>query len=313
VSRRARARTPGHGSRAPSHAARASEGRIIAAFGRRYLVEVPGVGPLDCVTRGKRGALACGDRVMVAPVAPGQGVINAVTPRTTLLYRSDRVRQKLIAANVTQIVIVVAPAPAVHEDLVTRCLVAAEHAGIKALVVANKIDLPGSAQALEPVTLYRDLGYRVVALSAKRDPAPLLPFLRGEVSVLVGQSGVGKSTLIGTLVPEAAVRVAELSNALDAGRHTTTHARLYHLDETSSLIDSPGMQEFGLHHVGAQETAHAFVEFRPWLDRCRFRNCLHLSEPGCEITAACERGAISGQRLASYRKLVSARRPKGPS
>ena len=280
------------------------EGQIVASFGRRYLVELPDSSTLDCVTRGKRGLLACGDRVTVARSAVGRGIIEAVGARTTLLYRSDRARQKLVAANVTQIVIVVAPVPSFYEDLVNRCVAAAEHGGMAALIVLNKLDLPQAPAALRALELYRGLGYRLVALSAKRDLGPLLPHLKGETSVLVGQSGMGKSTIINGLIPAAAVRVAEISAALDSGRHTTTHTRLYHLDAKSHVIDSPGMQLFGLHHVDGPELAHAFVEFRPWLGQCRFRDCRHASEPGCAIAAACKRGKINAKRLESYRGLL---------
>ena len=281
------------------------EGRIVASYGRRYLVELPDSTTLDCVTRARRGSLACGDRVMVARRGPGQGVIEAAVPRSTLLYRSDRARQKLVAANVTQIVVVVAPVPAFYEDLLNRCLAAAEHGGMAALIALNKMDLPQAPQALDALAHYCQLGYRLVTLSAKRDLAPLVAHLSGQTSVLVGQSGMGKSTIINRLLPEAAVRVAEISTALDSGRHTTTHARLYHLDSTSHVIDSPGIQEFGLHHLDASELAHAFVEFRPWLGHCRFRDCRHLTEPGCAIAGASSRGEISEGRLTSYRKLAA--------
>jgi ribosome biogenesis GTPase / thiamine phosphate phosphatase len=279
-------------------------GLIVASHGRRHLVELPGPAVIDCVTRGRRRDIACGDRVFVAPSAPGQGVIEGLAPRTSLLYRSDAHRQKLVAANVTQIAIVVAPVPGPHEDLLNRCLVAAEHGGMAALIVLNKTDLPGSAAVLRALELYRTLGYRIIALSAKRDVRPLAPALECHVSVLVGQSGTGKSTLINRLLPHAAARTNEISRALESGRHTTTHARLYHLDAASSIIDSPGMQEFGLNHLAIEEAAHAFVEFRPWLGRCRFRDCRHLAEPDCAIADACSSGKVSERRLASYRRLA---------
>jgi len=283
------------------------DGQIVASFGRRYLVELPDGATLDCVTRGRRGALACGDRVSVAQRGPGQGVIERLGARDTLLYRSDRVRQKLIAANVTQIVVVVAPVPTFHEDLINRCLAASEHGGMSSLIVLNKMDLPQAKRTLKSLAFYEQLGYRIVALSAKRDVSPLLAFLRGETSALVGQSGMGKSTIVNALSPEAAVRVAEISAALDSGRHTTTHARLYHLDRDTHIIDSPGLQEFGLHHVDPAQLAEAFVEFRPWIARCRFRDCRHLSEPGCALAAACAAGKINERRLVSYRQLLRER------
>ena len=296
--------TAKHGSRATRQGSRLLDGRIVASFGRRYLVELADSSTLDCVTRGRRGALACGDRVTVARSATGKGVIEALGERTTLLYRSDRARQKLVAANVTQVVIVVAPVPTFSEDLVNRCVAAAEHGGMAALIALNKVDLPQAPAALDALEPYRRLGYRLVALSAKRDLDPLVPHLKGETSVLVGQSGMGKSTIINGLLPEAAVRVAEISAALDSGRHTTTHTRLFHLDATSHVIDSPGMQAFGLHHLDGPALAHAFVEFRPWLGHCRFRDCRHVTEPGCAIAAACKRGEINARRLASYRSLL---------
>jgi ribosome biogenesis GTPase len=279
-------------------------GVAVACHGRRYLVELADGTEMNCVTRARRHDIACGDRVAVAPAGPGQGVIERVEPRATLLYRSDGRRQKLIAANVELALIVVAPVPSVHEELIDRCLAAATHAGIEALIVLNKADLPGTEAAHEALAPYAALGYRVLRLSAKRDIAPLRACIEGRASVLVGQSGVGKSTIVNALVPGAAARTAEISGALGSGRHTTTHARLYRLGEHTSIIDSPGMQEFGLRHLTPHEAAHAFIEFRPWLGGCRFRDCRHLVEPGCALDAACRQGKISARRLGAYRRIA---------
>lgn len=285
----------------------AQRGLVVAAYGRRYRVELESGALADCVTRGKTHDVACGDHVGVAPTGPGQGVIESVEPRTSLFYRSDPYRQKYFAANVTQIVVVVAPVPSVHRELIDRCLVAAEHAGIAALIALNKSDLPGHAAAAAALEDYRRLGYRVVSFSAKHDVSPLVRHLQSHVSVLVGQSGMGKSTIINRIAPHAAARVGELSEALASGRHTTTHAELYHLAPGTDVIDSPGMQEFGLSHIPPQALAAGYVDLRPLLGGCRFRDCLHLQEPGCAIAAACEDGRVSAQRLASYRRLVDER------
>jgi ribosome biogenesis GTPase len=278
-------------------------GVVVAAYGRRYRVETADGARVDCVTRGKKSDVAVGDRVEFAAAGDG-GVIERSRERRTLFYRSDSRRQKLIAANVTRVAIVVAASPPYSEDLVNRCLVGAEHAGIGALIILNKIDRPEASAALKALQLYGDLGYTVVALSAKRDLSPLSAHLASHTSVLVGQSGMGKSTIVNGLVPDAAARTEEISEALGTGRHTTTHARLYHLGESADLIDSPGLQEFGLHHLTPDDAARAFVEFRPFLDRCRFRDCRHLTEPGCAVLAAKSRGEIAERRYASYARLA---------
>lgn len=284
---------------------RQQSGRVIAAYGKRYDVELEDGRQIGCVTRGKKSDLACGDSVTLKLTSADAGVIEGHAPRSSLLYRSNAYRSKLLAANVTQIVIVLAAAPSFYEELLNRCLVAAEAAGIRALIVLNKADLPETADALHRLEPYRALGYAVMVLSAKHDASRLMPALQGQRSVLVGQSGMGKSTLINALVPEANSRTQEISAVLDSGKHTTTAARLYHLDARSDLIDSPGLQEFGLHHLNREELEHAFIEFRPHLGKCRFNNCRHLREPECAVQQAVQDGKIAAIRLQCYQKLLA--------
>ena len=277
------------------------EGTIVAAHGRQYRVELASGETLLCFPRGKKSELACGDHVSIERSGDGQGVVETVAPRTTLLYRSNQFRQKLIAANVTQIVVVVATEPSFSDELITRCLVAAESQDIKALIVLNKCDLgervAAAARTLAP---FETLGYPLLRLSAQTDAQALRPYLSGHTSVLVGQSGMGKSTLTNALIPDAKAATREISESLDSGKHTTTHATLYRLDGDSLLIDSPGLQDFGLSHLSPGEIEHGFVEFRPWLGQCRFRNCRHDREPGCAIHAAQKDGAIDARRYAAF-------------
>ncbi|MDQ5917564.1 MAG: ribosome biosis GTPase / thiamine phosphate phosphatase [Pseudomonadota bacterium] len=281
-----------------------ADGLIIAAHGRQYLVEFPDGSTRLCFPRGKKSELACGDRVTVMATGDNQGVVEKTTARHSLLYRSNEFRQKLIAANVTQIAIVVATEPSFSDVLVTRCLVAADSQEIKPLIVLNKCDLtaalPAARQALQ---IYHDLDYAVVEISALECGKALLPHLHGETSVFVGQSGMGKSTLINALIPGANAATREISEALDSGKHTTTHARLYHLDEQSDLIDSPGLQEFGLRHLDLATLEAGFPEFQAFLGRCRFRDCHHDREPDCALRAAVDSGSITARRFACYHEL----------
>lgn len=280
------------------------QGTVTAAYGKRYGVELEDGRQISCVTRGKKNDLACGDLVKLRLTDNHEGVVEGFLPRKSLLYRSNAYRTKLLAANVSQVVIVLATQPSFYEGLLNRCLIAAEAAGIRALIVLNKCDLTNT-QALEALKLYQGLGYQVQALSAKNDIAPLRPWLQGHTSVLVGQSGMGKSTIVNALLPGQQIRTQEVSTVLDSGKHTTTAAHLYHLDESSHLIDSPGLQEFGLHHLNADQLEQAFVEFRPFLGKCRFQNCRHLKEPDCAVTAAVIAGQVAPQRLACYRELLA--------
>lgn len=280
------------------------EGTVVAAHGRHYLIELADGSTLPCFPRGKKSELACGDRVQLERSGEAQGVIDTILPRSSLLYRSNEFRQKLIAANVTLVVIVVATEPSFSDELVTRCLIAAESQDIEALIVLNKCDLierlPDAEAALSP---FARLGYSILHLSALGEVDALRTQLAGQTSVLVGQSGMGKSTLVNALVPTAGARTREISEALDSGRHTTTHATLYRLPDGAALIDSPGLQEFGLHHLSRSELEHGFREYRAWQGHCRFRNCRHDREPGCAIREAVEAGDVDASRHDTFLRL----------
>ena len=280
------------------------EGTVVAAHGRHYLIELADGSTLPCFPRGKKSELACGDRVQLERSGEAQGVINTILPRSSLLYRSNEFRQKLIAANVTLVAIVVATEPSFSDELVTRCLIAAESQDIEALIVLNKCDLierlPEAEAALSP---FARLGYSILHLSALGEVDALRTQLAGQTSVLVGQSGMGKSTLVNALVPTAGARTREISEALDSGRHTTTHATLYRLPDGAALIDSPGLQEFGLHHLSRSELEHGFREYRVWQGHCRFRNCRHDREPGCAIREAVEAGDVDASRHDTFLRL----------
>jgi ribosome biogenesis GTPase len=296
-------------SPSPAAAGEALGGLVVTTYRRHYTVELDahedGAAPerLDCVQKGRGLVLACGDRVRVHRVAGG-GAIDAVAPRSTLFYRSDAFREKLIAANVTQVVGVVAPDVAIDEHLLNRWIVAAEAERCRFVLVANKADLPGAGALATRLAPYVRLGYPVVALSARHDVTPLRRWLAGQRSVLIGQSGMGKSTILNALVPGAGARTAEVSQALVAGRHTTTSSQLHHLDAGAWIVDSPGMRVFGLAHYDDATLAHAFVELRERAHACRFRDCRHADEPGCGVRDAVASGAVAPQRLALYHALL---------
>jgi len=295
---------------------------LVASYGRHYLARViggdggNGAKALYQVTsRGKQHLGAVGDVLEVTETGPEQAVIDAISPRKNLLYRSDAYKSKSIASNVDQILIVLATEPGFSPDLLGRAVIAAETADIIPRIILNKCDLPNKLPAarkmLEP---YIAMGYPVHEMSVKHDPASvqkLAQHLYGKVSVLVGQSGMGKSTLLNALIPDAVAQTQEHSKKLDSGKHTTTACRYYDLparvgdasEFTGAMIDSPGFQEFGLAHLSESELQHAFIEFRPLLGLCKFHNCSHGDEPGCVIREAVNAGTISAQRVDLFRQL----------
>ncbi|HEV3105134.1 MAG TPA: ribosome small subunit-dependent GTPase A [Trinickia sp.] len=295
----------------PADAANRTGGLVIAAHGRHYIV-APERDPhllVQCFPRGKKSEVAVGDRVIFEPTSADQGVIVEIGARRNLLYRSDQYKSKLFAANLDQLLIVLATEPYFSEDLLGRALVAAEANALRPLIVLNKIDvetaLPAARARLAP---YRALGYEVLDLSIKGRPDEacevLGKHLHGHATLLLGQSGMGKSTLVNLLVPDADAATREISTALKSGRHTTTFTRLYPLAAGGALIDSPGFQEFGLYHLTEGQLERAFVEFRPLVAHCRFYNCHHLHEPGCAVLEAVAEGRVERERHALYAQLV---------
>jgi ribosome biogenesis GTPase len=284
-------------------------GRIIAAHGRHYTVELNNGELLSCFPRAKKTGATVGDRVHISRSGHEQGVIDAILPRRNLLYRSDELRSKQFAANVDQLLIVVATEPTFSDDLTGRALVGAWSAGIAPVIVLNKSDLVQALAATRKrLTPLAALGVPIIELSAKAAPTvaqKLAPLLRGYSSLLLGQSGMGKSTLLNALVPMALAATREHSIALNMGKHTTTSTRLYHLPQGGGdLIDSPGFQSFGLYHLSHAEILRGFPEFKAHIEHCRFYNCSHRHEPGCGVVAALAQGRIDRLRYALYRRIL---------
>jgi ribosome biogenesis GTPase len=288
------------------------QGRVIAAHGRHYSVEIEGGTLIKCFPRGKKNDAAVGDYVMISRQGQDEGALEAVLDRKNLLYRSDESRSKQFAANVDQLLIVIAVEPQFSDDLLGRSLAGAWSAGIEPIILLNKVDLTeGLPVAQERLAPFRSLGVPIIEVCA-RDSSNVqenvLPLLKNKTSLLLGQSAMGKSTLLNTLAPLAQAATQEHSVALGAGRHTTTSTRLYHLPNgAGDLIDSPGFQGFGLLHLNREDIERGFPEFSAHREHCRFYNCTHQHEPGCGVLAALDRKEIHPARHALYVRLVQAK------
>jgi len=289
------------------------QGLIVAAFGRHFTLETHDGVRLQAHVRGKRSEAVVGDRVLWNTTQTGgetQAVIESVEPRRNLMHRQDLMRTKSFAANLDQVLMLVASQPLFSESQLTRAMVAAKSAQIELVIVLNKTDLPDAPLARERLKPYATMGMPLVELSiqhAREESLKRLsPLLQGRTTLLLGASGTGKSSLVNLLVPQAQSRVGELSQALQAGRHTTTHTLWHWLDQgrTGAIIDSPGFQEFGLQQVPAADLARHMQDFQPHLGGCRFSNCQHRQEPDCAITAAVTAGLISPQRHRIYLEIL---------
>ena len=283
-------------------------GRVVAAHGRHVLVESPEGERTICHPRGKKSECVVGDFVRWQATGD-EGVIEHIEPRRNLLHRQDEWKTKSFAANIDQVLVIVASEPMFSESQLARALIAAESAGIAAQVLLNKADLPQIASARERLAPYRAMGTAVheIALKAAPDAARALlaPLLARRITLVLGPSGMGKSTLINLMVPGAAAQTGEISAALNAGRHTTTTTTWYWLDATreAALIDSPGFQEFGLRHIEPLQLPGLMPDLREHAAGCKFYNCTHRHEPGCTVIAAVERGEVSASRWRIYGEI----------
>lgn len=289
----------------------AQTGRVIVRHGRSLLLRADDGRNVHAMFRANIGEVVCGDRVLWQQTSNDEGVVTALQPRTTALSRPDYNGQdKAIAANITQLVVVLAVRPEPGGYLLDQYLIAAERTGVGGLICLNKTDLLSKDEraAFEArFAHYERIGYPVIGISAKTEHGldPLLDRLRDQTSILVGQSGVGKSSLINALIPRENVLEGKLSDTTGLGRHTTSAATLYALHSGGELIDSPGVRSFRLGQVSRTELEQGYREFGDYLGQCRFHNCAHLAEPGCAIRAAVERGEIEESRLASYRHMLA--------
>ena len=293
----------------------AENGTIISRFGQHADVEGIDGNIFRCNLRRGVGSLVCGDNVLWRKGKETQhsisGVIEAVHERKSVLSRPDVYDGvKPIAANITQILIVSSILPAFNADIIDRYLVAAEQTGITPVIILNKIDLLDDTNRDEieqQLSIYRDIGYQVTYLSNETGEGvkELKQQLSQHTSIFVGQSGVGKSTLTNTLMPELGVVTKIVSENSGLGQHTTTVARLYHFEQGGDLIDSPGIREFGLWHLSPEQVTNGFVEFDDYLGGCKFRDCKHQIDPGCALIAAKEAGHIHPKRLASFQRILA--------
>lgn len=299
------------------------EGLVVASHGRHCMVETPEGNRVICHPRGKKLGVVVGDRVRWQP-SQDEGTIEQISPRRNLFFRQDEVRTKSFAANLDQVLILVAAEPEFSEHQLARALIAAEAEHIDPLIVLNKADLAAPfASAWKRLTPYRDMGYEVLPLAAKAGSTSALPEgrsdgdglsslierLKDRTTLILGPSGAGKSTLINRLIPGASAQTREISQALNSGKHTTTSTSWYWVDTShrTALIDSPGFQEFGLRHIDSMQLAAYMPDIKPYVANCRFYNCTHMHEPGCGVIPAVENdagdGAISAARYKIYTTL----------
>ena len=284
------------------------QGLVVASHGRHCVVETPDGERRICHPRGKKNQVVVGDQVQWL-ASTDEGTIEKVEPRRNLFYRQDEIRTKSFAANLDQVLISIAAEPEFSEMQLTRALIAAEAEHITPVIALNKSDLTDAfARSLARLAPYTTMGYTVLQLALKQGQmSDLAQRLHHKTTLVLGPSGTGKSTLINQLIPDAKVATGEISHALNSGRHTTTSTTWHWVDgdRKTGLIDSPGFQEFGLHHIDAMQLAAYMPDMKPHVANCKFYNCTHLHEPGCGVQAAVQSGAISASRYKLYGLLFA--------
>ena len=320
--------TAAQGARALLNVAGTRPGLVVAGFGRHVLVETDSGERLICHPRGKKSQAVVGDRIQWLP-SEDEGTIEKVEQRRNLFYRQDEMRTKSFASNLDQILILIAAEPEFSESQLTRALIAAEAARIMPIIALNKSDLAEPfGRAWAKLAPYRAMGYQMLRLAIKPKAAhtgtnagdapadetqtqEVLELLKGKKTLVLGPSGAGKSSLTNLLIPQAKVLTAEISQALNSGKHTTTSTTLYWIDEarTTALIDSPGFQEFGLHHIEPMQLAGLMPDVKAHTQACKFYNCTHLHEPGCGVILEVNSGHsppdISASRYRLYSELFA--------
>jgi ribosome biogenesis GTPase / thiamine phosphate phosphatase len=289
---------------------------VIAVYGRQYLVRDAKGKQHRVASLGRQSAIAVGDEVQLRDADSANVVLQKVVERRNILFRSDAFKEKLLASNIDQVLVVISGKPLFSEEHLMRAAIAADCADIPLILVCNKSDLPETqGRARERTAIWAGLGYQVVEISVKAFPdatiAAMRPLVSGKRSLLIGQSGMGKSSLLNLLIPAAQQHTREISLALNTGKQTTTFTQAFPLEggpcgeQGGELIDSPGFQEFGLHHVSRSQLQHALPELHARLGQCKYNNCTHTQEPGCAITSARDSGEIDATRYDIYARILA--------